>query len=215
MSSKSLFGRSLVELLVIVAGVLAALAADRWNQTRLDTEAADDYLQRLADDVRTDTAYANDMLRRLPVARASRDSLLAAVDGVGPLPDELRDAVFRAWQTLLFPAPVTWTELNSTGGAVLIADLDLRRAIVQYYTYRSEALKALESGEIRGRYPFVEAQYQIGILEDPAQPDAAESFVQWPGMRRLLIGLGGHYAAMEIYLPAVTAVASDLLTELQ
>jgi hypothetical protein len=50
------------EFVVILLGVLVALAADRWNQSRLESLTEGLYLERLADDLRADSAIATEFL---------------------------------------------------------------------------------------------------------------------------------------------------------
>jgi hypothetical protein len=154
--------RLLGEFAVIIVGVLVALAADRWNQARLATDTELVYLDRLAADVRADSVEAATALGRIPTARAARDSLLRAVDRQAALPQDLASAVFRAWETVRLPPSTTWGELTSSGAAIVISDVDLRRRLSEYYAARTEAEYYLASAELRGRYPFVTAMYPCG-----------------------------------------------------
>lgn len=214
-SIRARVARLLGEFTVILVGVLAALAADRWNEARHEARTEDLYLERLASDLRRDSIEAASYLNDLPDARAARDSLLSAVEGSGTLPQDLRDAVFRAWLPALLPPVVTWTELNSSGSTVLISDIDERIAVAEYYAFRNEAETYLAAGERRGRDPFVDARYRIGVVETPPRDDAATSFLAWPGIREDLIGLGGHYWVMERYLTEVIGRASSTLQQLE
>lgn len=206
--------RLLGEFAVIVVGVLVALAADRWNQARLATDTELVYLDRLAADVRADSVEAATALERIPTALAARDSLLRAVDRQAALPPDLASAVFRAWETVRLPPPTTWGELTSSGAAIVISDVDLRRGLSEYYAARTEAAYYLASAELRGRYPFVTAMYPIGLMEQPGRADAPRRFVEWPGIRDHLIGLGGHYYLMGVRLPMLIAETATVLYEI-
>jgi len=206
--------RLLGEFAVIIVGVLVALAADRWNQARLAADTELLYLDRLAADVRADSAEAATALERIPTARTARDSLLRAVDREAALPQDLAGAVFRAWGTVRLPPPTTWDELTSSGAATVISDMDLRRRLSEYYAARTEAEYYLASAELRGRYPFVTAVYPIGLLEQPEREDAPRRFVEWPGIRDDLIALGGHYYLMGVRLPILIDEAATVLREI-
>ena len=200
------------EFTVILVGVFAALGADRWNQERIRVQSEVLHIEALVSDIRADAAAATEVLTFLPEAKAARDSLLAAVEGHGPLPSDLKAVIIRAWVTVVLPPTLTWSDLSRSGGSLLISDRGHRRDIAEYYAVREEAERFMGRGELRGRYPFVEAQYQIGILENPPRTDAPEAFLSFPDMRTRLIGLGGHYAVMEAYLP-VLREASDVVLE--
>ena len=84
------------EFIVIVVGVLVALATDRWSQSLSAAEAERVYVERLMVDIRADSVEAEGFLTALPEAIAARDSLLSALEGEGPLPADLQAAVERA-----------------------------------------------------------------------------------------------------------------------
>ena len=212
--AKALAARWLAEFTVIVVGVLVALAADRWNQARSDALLEAAYLDRLVFDIRGDSLRAAAAIDEIPSAYAARDSLIAAVEGRGALPVDMVEAIEHAWHTLAFTSPPTWEELKATGNLVLIRDPRARQALSDYYSRREGALRNLSSAELRGRYPFVDVIYQLGLVEIPPYPGAKEEFLAWPDMRRRLVGLGGHYDIMEFFALQLTEEAGTVLRAL-
>ena len=45
------------EFLIIVLGVLVALAVDNWNSNRMDLATERDYVERLAEEIKADILY--------------------------------------------------------------------------------------------------------------------------------------------------------------
>jgi hypothetical protein len=133
-------GRSLVELVVIVAGVMIALAADRWIAGIDERAEARSYMSRLAEDLRKDTAALADR------ARSSEERKQTALDMLlfaetGDLPAGLEpELLLRHLALMATPGPggadpvtETWEEMVSTGRVDLVEDVELRDALSYYY----------------------------------------------------------------------------------
>jgi hypothetical protein len=191
----------LAELVVITAGVLIALGADRWNEERGLAESRDIYIQRLAEDIRIDSAEAARVVADLPRARAARDLFMEAVAGRAFLPDDLSVLRRSSFERYNWVTPVAWTELNNTGLLGLVDDLELRRAVSAYYAKRLRHKTYLDGAELRGRDPYIAALYQIGWMDGEINLSKSERFVRWPEMQSLLHGLGGHFSLLETFAP--------------
>jgi hypothetical protein len=126
------------EIAIIVVGVLIAITLDSCNDTRIDRKHERGYLERLAEDLRTDTATFAFVDRALDKKQAS----LTLVDSVLNAGVVLRDTT-TFLQAVISAANFAWNqprlrtttfqELHSTGNLRLLRDPDLRAAIVQYY----------------------------------------------------------------------------------
>lgn len=131
--------RTAVEFVIIVAGVLVALAVDEWregHEQRADERA---YVLRLARDIRFDSTFLvegnrlrdekievlNNLLDLAPSRSLTADQLRQAARG-------LALASRGAWGSLP-PQRVTFDELLSTGSLALIRDQVLRQKIAEYY----------------------------------------------------------------------------------
>lgn len=133
-------GRSLAELIVIIAGVMIALAADRWIAGIDEQAEARAYMSRLAEDLRKDTtalaarAFSSDERNETAL-----DMLLFAETGdlrVGLEPTLfMRHLVLMATPAPAGPSPVTetWKEMAATGRIDLVSDVELRDALSFYY----------------------------------------------------------------------------------
>lgn len=206
------------ELVVIVVGVLVALAADRWNEARSEADLEGQFLVRLASEIRGDSALVEDYLASLPAIMASRDSLLAFVDGAPPPEGWGPRLIVNASRPLTLPPPLAWTELNATTSLSIIRDATVREALARYYTVDCrEAEQRLESLELP-RSAFFNALQGIGWIVPDGQggqlPVDSAAFRRWPGMGELLVRVGSMHGGQQITAWRViqaTAVALEHL----
>jgi hypothetical protein len=147
-------GRLVAEFAVIVLGVFGALAADRWNQNRVDLETARRYHTQLVAELVSDSlgleergvtserrAEAGEMLRELiRSAPQPRDSVFRSIffdcGGDAAMPDA---------------GGATFAELQNTGALSLMSPA-LRSALFEYYTVR----EGYERRLIEGRALYIE-----------------------------------------------------------
>lgn len=150
----SALGHLLLEFIVIVAGVLAALAVDQWRQSREDRVFERELLQNLALEIVADSAD----FARLPIRAHGRvngaEVLLrnfrpndprtvrasAALDTLGPFPEPASDEeIVRAFAALVVSSDMdvalgAYREFSEGGGQRLVRNRELRRLIHRYYT---------------------------------------------------------------------------------
>lgn len=190
--------RILTELVVIVVGVLLALAADRWNQSRSARALEVAYLERFADEIQGDSARAADYLEKRPSIIAGLDSLISFVDGADP-PPNLVATLNRVSGELSLPQPVAWNEIQATNSLDVIGDPDIRTALAGYYALRDRLQLMWRRQDSRARDPFWDQLYGMGLFDPNSDFEApprqgVEAFRTWPGIRRMLLALGaGHY----------------------
>lgn len=130
---------ALREFTVIVAGVLAALAAQAWWERREERER--DYLQRMVEELARDSAELRDVLH--PGTTAKLRALAAVAPYVArrdtSVPDTLallRDLSMagRFGSAALGLGRVTFRDIESTGNLRLIRNPALRARIVEHYS---------------------------------------------------------------------------------
>jgi len=191
--------RLLAEFVVIVLGVLIALAADRWNQQRSDAGLEAAFIERFIAEIRADSLSAERYLSRLPETLAAQDSLLKFVNGATP-PSDLPATTLAAVQQMRLDAPDAWTELQAAHSITLIRSREAREAISVYYgAQRPQTLENWARVDRRGRDPFFDAVYRTGIyrlgsVEEASTNREEEAFRTRAGMHELLLALGsGHY----------------------
>ena len=154
------------EFVVIVLGILAALAVDSWSQDRKDRQLEREYLARIKDDLRWD-------LEEIEVAiSASIGQARAATTILIELNDPLAEAIPLFSDSIKatdFTAPVheegeyskghamwdavrsrsfstrrgTYDELLATGRIIVINDTKLRAAIIDHYSMTEDRVTGL------------------------------------------------------------------------
>lgn len=123
------------ELLIVVAGVLIALAADGWAETRDERLLEEQYVRGLMTDLQADTAQIHDAIRLAERRAQSVHRLIAEIDGGHLLgSDALANAVEESmWFTFPAYSRTTISDLMSTGNLRLIDDANLKRRVSEYY----------------------------------------------------------------------------------
>lgn len=167
--------RAAAEFGVIVAGVLVALAVDEWRQSLRDRAAEIQYIERLIEDVRADTAELSGALGRgrekeVRLQRLMRLSERDLTDarGLALAAEDLDRSQGWGWE---YPSArrVTFDELLSIGALGLIADVQVRDAISDYYWWHEDTedrVEARRSGFPRMAYTLV---HDVAS-ETPADP---------------------------------------------
>ena len=190
--------RIVTELVVIVVGVLIALATDRWNQARSERASEGAYLERFVEEIRGDSARAEAYLQDRPSIIAGLDSLIAFVDGASP-PPNLVLTLLTVSGELALPPVVAWTEIQATNSLAVMSDPDVRAALTTYYASRDRLQFQWRRQDSRARDPFWDQLYGTGIFDPKDELGAAttqnvEAFRSILGIRRSLLALGtGHY----------------------
>jgi hypothetical protein len=141
------------EFVLIVAGVLVALALDQWRGRLSDRALEVAYAERLRNDLITDTVTflqfsqvldtKRDVLREL--LRNSSDSEWEA--------DPARHLARLSRSTFLGLPPITpatFDELRSTGRLNLLGDMELRAELASYYSFYDRLSTILD--QLPGRY---------------------------------------------------------------
>ena len=160
------FGRDIV---VIILGVLIALAFDNWAAGRSDRRSERLYLQRLGRDLRADSVMLADYHRTAVVGESAARTLLSNLSDAARMPDSavarnFSDATRGAY---LSPHSPTIEELKSTGNLRVIRSDTLRDAILTYYADIAWYQRSLQTVMQRGKDPLGEVGWDIQAF-DPA-----------------------------------------------
>lgn len=126
-----------IDFVIVVLGVFVATQVSNWNASRLETQRAQGYIERIRSDLAEDVttlerrrvfwqkviAYGHDAINFAEQGKLARDSAWNTVL-----------AFYQASQLYPYvPADTTYLELRSAGNLGLIADHDLRAALAGYY----------------------------------------------------------------------------------
>ncbi len=132
------------EFTVIVAGILVALAVDRWNEGRADRALERSYQTRLASDLHSDSIEFSAVTSRIESSYGAATFLLetlyvmpAARPDAPPQRSKdwsLAEALDMAGRVSLFvPASGTYDELVATGNLRVLRSDSVRTALAAYY----------------------------------------------------------------------------------
>ena len=141
------------EFVVIVVGVLAALAVDQWRDERNDSKTEAEYIGRLRTDIEADIENFYGFEQILETKARFLQSLLD--DTINSEfehdPRGLMEAVqYSSFIALPDSVSTTFDELQSTGRLALIQDVAQRDALSKYYSGFSHISAIL--AEPRGNY---------------------------------------------------------------
>ena len=129
--------RTLGEFVIIVMGVLAALAVDEWRGEYNDRKTELDYLDRLSVDIERDI---EEFSNQLSILNNKADFLQSLLDNTFESqflenPRVVMEAkVVSSFRGLPDSVSTTFDELKSTGRLALIRDIAIRNAMSEYYS---------------------------------------------------------------------------------
>lgn len=160
---RSLLGRFVFEFVVVVAGVLVALALNAWAQGRQDAQTEADYLARLSRDL--ERTIADLEVFATFEGRQLEDATLAqrAIARLPPTTDVTRVSEAMAHlmtrQTMVLKDS-TYRDLVSTGHLSLIHDAALRDQIVDFYQVTGQRFEIIN----RNNAYFVDQIYNTNVI---------------------------------------------------
>jgi hypothetical protein len=129
-------GTLALEFVVVVLGVLIALAVDQAVENRREKQLEQAYLNALTSDVESDlAALRQEFLPAIDQREARAREVIEVVEDSGD-PDPVRIAVsldFAGHLSVFEPQRSTFDDLIATGGFRLIRDRRVRSEVVSYY----------------------------------------------------------------------------------
>jgi len=179
-----------IEFLIVVIGIVAALSLDNWNNERLDRGRETEYLNRLMSDIESDLAQFAQTSQA--VVEKRRD--LELISRFSRNPDEIDENIVPFLEALIngnrlgFNIPrgkaTTFSDLTNTGSLGLIRRVDLRQNILDYYQQRSSGIRRIETrmteypGKAYGIIPPKLPSYRTGPVKLPADVEISEDSVE-------------------------------------
>lgn len=199
--SRTAWRRLGTEFVVVVLGILAALAVDEWRQARADRALEEHLLSSLLDDLEGDKA---DVKRQIELEQADREAVghllalfehpLAPPDATpGMTPEEVDESLNELWNRgELEVADATFSEMISTGSFRVIRNRDLRRKITTYY---QAAERLLRQRQIDPRPEFLSALAEVGVVPGYAagMPDLVERLRSDPAIASHALRIRRYY----------------------
>ena len=141
------------ELLIVVLGVMTALAVDEWREGRSDRVLERVYLSRILAEVRADSvnlARIEEGLDEKELALAAVQRWLSGESTSATDTTRLGLSTSFGWAVPNQP-PAAYTEMELTGTLILVRNEELRAQIVSYYQAWDHSL--FRTTERRSAYP--------------------------------------------------------------
>ena len=130
------FKYAIGEIVLVVVGILLALAINNWNQSRVNAEKQIDYLIGIRADLEKQVESLNASNQYYNLVIGKGESILEDFSLFGKLSeiDSLNSKLSNLMYTRKYPEiSTTFNELNSTGQLNLITKKSLRSQIIKYY----------------------------------------------------------------------------------
>lgn len=126
------------EFMIVVLGVLVALAVDQWWERFEDNELTDFYLSAIEDDLRQDSTDLEWLINRSSLIVGSADTWLAALNSgsVSAFDEDFTNdlvGLFLSGEINLNSA--AFQDMRSSGNLRLLPTPDLRRGLQVYYSH--------------------------------------------------------------------------------
>ncbi|MBL7848907.1 MAG: hypothetical protein JNL40_15670 [Cyclobacteriaceae bacterium] len=156
----------LVELVLIIVGVLAAIAVENWRQSIQERKAEHNYLIALFASVQADTAMLNQEIQKCYLKQKAARTLLDLANSGGTTDDAHFEEMVQSVLMGIDPFHSTsvFEDLRASGNLQLIVDEGLRNDIIRYYI-RVEALMKIHESE-RGNISYNAAFTDVLTIED-------------------------------------------------
>lgn len=160
------------EIILVVIGILIALAVNNWNQESQESRLGDDLLVRIHHDLVKDTIHFRSAILRNNELREELKKLLVDVyDGIDSINEVQK--MSNTWDQLLdqafSPNDNTYRSMISSGTLGLIQNTELKEEILDLYSeYDQTQTLLLSIGE-----------WMIGIA---SQMDSETDFIKFGGM---------------------------------
>jgi hypothetical protein len=159
------WGHVFLELGLIVAGILIALAVSNWMEDRRDARLERQYLEQLTHDLDRDLAVL-DEAQRFEQSQSANAALAYRALRQGAVAPDQREAVAQALGALtarrtLRLGRATYTDLLSTGNLRLIRNAALRDRIVRLY----ETNERTQMIRDRNNQEYVDRMYMTSLIE--------------------------------------------------
>lgn len=187
------WAKAAAELIIIISGVMLALAADRWREATNNNDLALSYIERLQSDLETDLRAFEETTEWAKAIDDSSLYVLTIYQGADPTTDNydlFAYHIFRAsWNVQGRTTSATYQDLISTGNLGLLP-VQIRNEIADYYALREFYQARVERYEAPGNTMYWDVpDIVLGPILGPRIWEEIQGngvdFVPTPGKLRL------------------------------
>jgi hypothetical protein len=202
------------EFVVIVVGVLVALAVDRWSQDLEDRRMEQEYLRRVEADLLADSAMLASRLQIATTGVERARAMRAATDTLSDLYTPSGAEVLEVVGGPGFPpeaASSTFDELMSTGNLILLRNATVRVALLEYYRQAEASTANAQIVMTRGRDELMDLAYDAGVMLPPETRDGLRGGWITPDLPRLLLRAEQYQRALASFISPWQQRVSEVL----
>lgn len=208
-----------LEFVVIVVGVLVALAVDEWRDDVQLAKQRTHILSNLLVDLEEDRYDLDDFDKVARTRRAAAQYLILLAKGYSPAETEWTDspgeAVYRlAYSARIQPSKGAFMEMVSAGDSMPIVDNELRAKILRYYSLASDrtAVNGFISPQLERFHLVLES---LGISATDRDMIDAEVVLADPRASALVRTIGETAGFSSLYLEDLRAANSSLIASIE
>lgn len=221
------WARLSAEFVVIVIGVLAALAVDQWRNALDDRALELEYAGRLKADLAADTLRFSEFETPLTLKIGLLVKLLES-GGVPPPVEDANAMMYRLRYSTYVAIPEsqseTFREMESSGTLGLLSHIGLRGSLAGYYAghrFMSDILSTSFGGYrelVTGALPgglWYESQIDSTVIDPIDLEHGLRVLVTHPELESAVNSELAYATSMTFYLRQFRAQAEDLLAQLE
>ena len=157
------FRYAIGEIILVVAGILIALQVNNWNIERAEAKLAQEYIQRLVEDIERDIANIDDRTElaeiRVDLGQLIKDAVADDAIALARRGEFLAAVKQVARVSSVYLSKDTFEELRSTGYLRLLSS-PLKSELFEYFSYYDERQINSNSNQMLA-HGFLEKSYKV------------------------------------------------------
>jgi hypothetical protein len=164
------FKYAIGEIILVVIGILIALAINNWNENRINTGKQQDYLIGLKNDLEKQITSFNTSHQFYDLIIGKGESILVDFSSIGKLSEI--DSLTKKLSFLMYSRKypeirTTFNELNSNGQLGLIKEKSLRSQVIEYYQNSEDNQKSVDGNSDKVVYNQIFPTIKSTIIIQP------------------------------------------------
>ncbi|MDT0622683.1 DUF6090 family protein [Croceitalea vernalis] len=157
------------EIVLVVVGILIALAINNWNEQKKNDEAEREYYCRILQDLELDKQKINEIIATYDNRiRVSKEILLELDSGKNDKNFLLNKFLIAFRGEAFVPRNVTFQDMVSSGNIRLITDSEIKNSLIQFYSELENKVSHLQQNSdenSKQTFSLINSSIEFGISE--------------------------------------------------
>ena len=157
------------EIVLVVVGILIALAINNWNEQKKNDEAESEYYCRILQDLELDKQKINEIIATYDNRiRVSKEILLELDSGKNDKNFLLNKFLIAFRGEAFVPRNVTFQDMVSSGNIRLIKDSEIKNSLIQFYSELENKVSHLQQNSdenSKQAFSLINSSIEFGISE--------------------------------------------------